>query len=57
MPVRYVLVSNGQCLNNDLKAPEESAKAEDNSTDAYLAVIVSPNVIVSADSLGDWSNT
>ena len=32
LPVRYIRVSNGQCLNDDLKAPEESAKAEDNRT-------------------------
>ena len=30
LPVRYIRVTNGQCLNDDLKAPEESAKAEDN---------------------------
>ena len=58
LPVRYILVGKRQYLNNDLKAPEKSAKAGDNRVmDAYLALVVSRNVIGSPDSLGDWSNT
>ena len=30
LPVRDILVGKGQYLNNDLKAPEKSAKADDN---------------------------
>jgi len=57
LPVWYILVSNGQCLDNDLKTQEESAKAEDNRAwIAYLALLVSRNIIVNANRLSDWSN-